>query len=73
VVDIWWNSKKHHQDYAASLRTPGFEEFPTIPEYYDESTTQNPTFNMEMSAWIGRIWYWDQNMEEVGRRIALFR
>ncbi|RDW71844.1 hypothetical protein BP5796_07878 [Coleophoma crateriformis] len=51
LMFVGWNSKKHHQDYAAWLRkTPGFEEFPTIPAHYDEGTTHNHTFNMERNA-----------------------
>jgi quinol monooxygenase YgiN len=42
LMFVGWKSKKHHQDYAEWLRrTPGFEEFPTIPEHYDEGTTHN--------------------------------
>jgi hypothetical protein len=45
---VGWKSKKQHQDYAERLRrTPGFEEFSTIPKHYDEGTTHNHTFNME--------------------------
>ncbi|KAH6667949.1 hypothetical protein B0J14DRAFT_642255 [Halenospora varia] len=52
LMFVGWRSKKHHQDYAAMLRRTN-EEFPGIPEHYDEGTMHSHTINMEKPVWVG--------------------
>jgi quinol monooxygenase YgiN len=49
LMFVGWRSKKHHQDYAALLRTTT-PMFLTIPAHYDEGTTHSHTTNMERPA-----------------------
>lgn len=46
LMFVGWQSKKHHQEYAAELaRTSA--EFPTIPDHYDVGTMHTHAWNME--------------------------